>query len=439
MTMEYELSLTEADLFEVHQSERKGRFTRWIVLGLLAVSLALIPVGLFWLSRLRNQLRASEVELTLERKRNEALNSEIASARDSLTDEAKDHVRDLVRLADRVKESNHTRRPTLERALSVASKFTIDFAELEPQLATLPIATTVGADSALTVLDVQRRCNSIDIYFDMADREHRFVDGLRSHDLIVQIAGNRALTHRLSVTTFDDKQPTYIAVLLDTSVSIEPKMMQQVVKATSEFVRRVANPVIFRLYRFASDVQSLGPWTIDANIATQPLAGLTANGGTAIYSALIEAVKDVSTKHGNCSIILFTDGKDDQNSSHFAPMLAICKKRGIRIHVVGVANQAIDEVALRRIASETDGHFTTVNDLSNLTNAFLSASSTSFRRCYCLTVLNPIDGNDVQSISLDIAGHPTVEVLESPTKSVTTRLNQSSRQGVTNTSGEARR
>ena len=82
------------------------------------------------------------------------------------------------------------------------------------------------------------------------------------------------------------------------------------------------------------------PITTDTAALVSAIDGLVTGGDTAMYNALVEAEKNLETINGRKSIIVLTDGLDNQSQSTVDDVIAGIGQSGLTISTVGFGDAA---------------------------------------------------------------------------------------------------
>jgi len=135
--------------------------------------------------------------------------------------------------------------------------------------------------------------------------------------------------------------PLDLALLIDTSVSMEPKLAF-VQQAAAGFVDALREGDRASVFSFNSYVRPLQPFTTDRDLVRQAIRNTTAAGGTALYNAVYVALRafaKVPVDDGQVrrrAIVVLTDGEDTASVLSFDDMLAEAKRAGVTIYTIGL-------------------------------------------------------------------------------------------------------
>jgi len=181
--------------------------------------------------------------------------------------------------------------------------------------------------------------------------------------------------------------PLDLALLIDSSVSMEPKL-PFVQKAATGFVDALRDGDRAAVYAFASYVRPLQAFTADRGLVRQAIQSTTAAGGTALYNAVYVALRAFD-KAGDGrvrrrAIVVLTDGEDTASVLTFDDLLAEAKSAGVTIYTIGLhadspavyaAQQARNyfstaDFAMKQLARETGAKAFFPTGLSSLADAY---------------------------------------------------------------------
>ena len=172
-----------------------------------------------------------------------------------------------------------------------------------------------------------------------------------------------------SITFFTrTQQPISLALLLDTSASMEERMgIAQ--EAAIGFARQLHKDDQAEVIDFDSQVRILSPFTSDAAALEKAIRATTANGSTSLYNAIYISLKDLKkVKAASPSdirrqaIVLLSDGDDTSSLIEFDEVLDLAKRSEVAIYCIGLRQGEIArrefkeaEFVLRQLSQETGG------------------------------------------------------------------------------------
>ena len=183
--------------------------------------------------------------------------------------------------------------------------------------------------------------------------ERHYALDLKKEDLVLEEDGVK----QKIVDFYVEKRPVTLAVILDSSGSMQPAM-DKVHNAASRFVDTLALEDKALVIDFDEKVYLLQDLTNDKDQLRRAITSTNALGGTALYDALYASFRRLRGIEGRKAIILLTDGDDTSSKFSFKRVLDEAKISDIIIFPIGLGTTVLD-IDLRRIlktlAEETGG------------------------------------------------------------------------------------
>jgi Ca-activated chloride channel family protein len=177
----------------------------------------------------------------------------------------------------------------------------------------------------------------INVTATVSDASGRFVPGLRQEDFIVY-EDDQPVT----VTHFNSERvPVSLGIVVDTSGSMAGQKIEAARTALDRFLFELLDrdDEIF-LYRFASVPMLLQGWTRDRNLLTRAINRLDANGGTAMYDAVSDALplaqQGLNRKK---AILVISDGNDTNSSAGVREVKAQIRESEVLVYAIGIDGQ----------------------------------------------------------------------------------------------------
>lgn len=173
--------------------------------------------------------------------------------------------------------------------------------------------------------------------------------------------------------------PLTIAMLVDTSQSVAPKLKFEQEAATSFFQSILREKDRALLVSFDSDVSLLQDFTNDPNRMSRQIRKLRAAGGTALYDAIYRICDEKLIREtGRKAIIILSDGEDESSKStiHQATEMALRAEAlifGISTSkggFFGVGGSKEGDSALKEMSQETGGRVFFPFKIEELDDAF---------------------------------------------------------------------
>jgi len=215
----------------------------------------------------------------------------------------------------------------------------------------------------------------------VTDPTGKYVPGLTQDDFDVYEDGAKQKLTFFSAT----QQPISLAILLDTSASMEERMgIAQ--EAAIGFTRQLHKDDQAEVIDFDSQVRVLSPFTGDGASLEKAIKTTTANGSTSLYNAVYIALKDLKkVKAANSSeirrqaIVLLSDGDDTSSLIEFDQVLDLAKRSETVIYCIGLRQGEIArrefkeaEFVLKQLSNETGGRAYFPTDARELAKIYQS-------------------------------------------------------------------
>lgn len=235
-----------------------------------------------------------------------------------------------------------------------------DINPFEPRVIAVEVSDSIGrtARDAVSlepfeIVDVSQ-VMSVLLEATVYDEHNRFVHGLQPSAFTLLEDDVLQSIDFLAKETV----PSTFGLLVDSSQSMSRRM---------GFVRRAAEQITTYLrpddrvlvVPFAHGVDAVTGPTNDRATVGEAIAAIETGGGTAILDSLAWLARRLELIGGRRSIILVTDGYDEDSEATFDEALEAIKKAEVAVYVVaiaGVAGISLEgERLLRRLASESGG------------------------------------------------------------------------------------
>jgi Ca-activated chloride channel family protein len=215
----------------------------------------------------------------------------------------------------------------------------------------------------------------------VTDAAGKYVTDLTEPDFEVYEDGARQALTFFSRT----QQPISLALLLDTSASMEERMgIAQ--EAAIGFARQLHKDDQAEVIDFDSQVRVLSPFTNDASALEKAIRTTTANGSTSLYNALYIALKELKKTRVSTSsdirrqaIVLLSDGDDTSSLIEFDQVLDLAKRSETVIYSIGLRQGEIArrefkeaEFVLKQLSTETGGRAYFPTDARELAKIYQS-------------------------------------------------------------------
>ena len=192
----------------------------------------------------------------------------------------------------------------------------------------------------------------------------KYVTGLAQEDFEVFEDGAKQTLSFFSQV----QQPIALAILLDTSNSMEEKLATAQ-EAAIGFVRRMKKDDVIQVVEFNSQVRVPQPFTHDVSLLERAIRQTSVNGSTSLYNAIyvsLRALKDERAKNSEeirrQAIVVLSDGDDTSSVIEYDDVLDLAKRSETSIYAIGLRQQEAGrgkfkeaEFVLRQLSQETGG------------------------------------------------------------------------------------
>jgi Ca-activated chloride channel family protein len=210
---------------------------------------------------------------------------------------------------------------------------------------------------------------------------------------------------RQAVSFFSRKQqPIALAVLLDTSNSMEDKLATAQ-EAAVGFAKRLQPDDVAEVIDFSSQVRILQEFTNDAGALERAIRSTHADGSTALYNSIYISLRELKKIKARTedeirrqAIVVLSDGDDTSSLLPYEEVLDLAKRSETAIYTIGLrekreggrANFKEAEYVLKQLAQETGGRSffpTSVHELPKIYDQISQELSTLYSIAY--TSRNP--------------------------------------------------
>lgn len=205
---------------------------------------------------------------------------------------------------------------------------------------------------------ITREVNLVALPVVVSDRRGRFVSGLKVSNFQVRENGRPQ-----TITLFRDEDiPVTVGLVVDHSGSMAARQLE-VIEGAQAFVQASNGQDREFVINFGETVAFGLPtnvaFTNDANILRDALSTPYATGRTALYDAVLAAIKHLQEDDREKKVlILISDGGDSASRSHFADVLRMAQTTGVVIYAIGLLdehNADQNPKVLQKLAATTGG------------------------------------------------------------------------------------
>ncbi len=236
----------------------------------------------------------------------------------------------------------------------------------------------INAPGHLEKIDVQM----VELYTTVLDAAGRPVLGLEQGDF--EVFEDKVRQELIKFETVED-QAIHVGILFDNSASMGP-LLDYTRVAALRFFQEALTPrdraAVITFNRLPKLAVSL---TNDLRLLGGGLAGLTAEGETALYDSVMFGLYYFAGVRGQRALLLLSDGKDERSRFDFEETLDYARRAGVTVYAIGLFQRdAAVRSRLERLADETGGRAFFLDDLAKLSEVY-SLIQQELRSQYLLT------------------------------------------------------
>lgn len=218
----------------------------------------------------------------------------------------------------------------------------------------------INSPDVLEEMEVQ----FVELYAAVADREGRPVMDLGRDDFRVIEDG---VEQRIARFDRVEDLPVHVGIVIDNSASMQGSL-EEAREAALRFLESAITPkdraAIITFNRFPNLSVKL---TNELSQLGGGLAGLTAEGQTALYDSLMFSLYYLTGISGQRALLLLSDGKDEVSRFSFAETQEYARRAGVTIYSVGLRiNEGNARERLSELADETGGESFFISDIADL-------------------------------------------------------------------------
>src|SRR5947209_3320925 len=178
----------------------------------------------------------------------------------------------------------------------------------------------------------------INVTTTVSDSSGRFVSGLRKEDFAVYEDDQP-----VEITHFSaERVPVSLGIVLDTSGSMAGLKIQEAQSALNRFLFDLLDKEdeIF-LYRFSNYPVLLQGWTSDRQLLSRVLDRVAANGGTAMYDAVAEAVPLAQEgQFRKKALVVISDGNDTGSQTSIRELKQQIRESEVLVYAIGIDGES---------------------------------------------------------------------------------------------------
>jgi Ca-activated chloride channel homolog len=212
------------------------------------------------------------------------------------------------------------------------SKNSLDVPQLSPQR---------GPELELPSRTLQIQSSYAQATVTVTDQSRRYVTGLQKDDFRLYIEG---IQRPIEFLRQDLNTPVSVGILVDTSDSMEPKILQART-AIAQFIGELNSRDDIFLLAFSSHPFLLQPLTMNHSLVSSRLAMLYAHNDTALFDTIMDGL--IMIGHGRYdkkALLVVTDGMDNASKAALPQVVAEARQMGVLIYSIGIGDPSTGEV-----------------------------------------------------------------------------------------------
>jgi len=201
--------------------------------------------------------------------------------------------------------------------------------KLAPPLALLGVLAGVGMPSHAQDFTIRTDVRLVEVYVTVFDRKGRQVDNLTQEQFQIREDGQPR-----DVVAFESRgMPLSCALLLDTTGSMA-RALPFLKTALLRFLDELGPRDAVAIYSFSNSLVQLQDFTTDKAAAKQSILRTRAFGRTALFDAIAQLAREISSRRGKKTIVVFTDGDDNSSVLNLTSATSRARKVGVPVYTV---------------------------------------------------------------------------------------------------------
>jgi Ca-activated chloride channel family protein len=213
--------------------------------------------------------------------------------------------------------------------------------------------------------------NLVELPVTVLDASGAAITDLKQADFSILEQGK---PQKISSFNFATNLPISVGVLVDHSGSMKPRM-QAAKDAALAFFRQILGPRDRAFIAgFAWDATKVAGFASDlGSLESQVDAVPDAEGGTALYDAIVTGLYKFRTIEGRKALIVVSDGEDTTSRLSYDDMLGYVRASHVPLYFIGIGLSAFDfsgESKMKALAAETGGNTYFIKDIKRLQETY---------------------------------------------------------------------
>jgi VWFA-related protein len=259
----------------------------------------------------------------------------------------------------------------------------------------------INAPDLLEEVDIQ----FVELFTSVVDGAGRPLSGLTAGDFGVLEDGIPQTIVRFEVVR---DLPIHAGIVFDTSASMAERLNQARDAALSFFRQIILPKDRAAVVTFNHRPTLAAKFTADLDALAGELAGLKAEGGTALYDSIVFSLYYFTGIKGQRALLILSDGQDQSSRYSFSEALQYAQTVGVKIYTIGLDLPRTDTKSrgeLAKLADATGGRAYFVEEVAELT-AIYSAIEAELRSQYLIAYQssNTAGGSEFRSVDVELVG-----------------------------------
>lgn len=196
-------------------------------------------------------------------------------------------------------------------------------------------------------------------------------------------------------------EPPIVLMVVDTSGSMAGQPMTDAKSAISEFVAEAPDQVGLGLLAFSTTPRLLVPPTLDRPVLLSAVAGLEAQGETALYDALVAGTAAMTMARDRRLVVL-SDGGDTRSRHTLEQALGSTRRSGIAVDAIGFNTDESVQDVLTKVAASGGGQVHAAASSAELAAA-LASSVREHPTSLAVEILVPLDLRGEHTLTMTVS------------------------------------
>ena len=190
----------------------------------------------------------------------------------------------------------------------------------------------------------------VSVFATVQDRSGRLVTGLNQDDFVIY---DNNVPQQISQFS-REYIPLSVIILLDASSSMDSgKKLDNAKKALVHFLRRLRSGDEAMLMTFRTRPRVVQRFTQDFGQITRQLKRLDANESTALYDAILAALREVQgARNRRRALLLISDGVNTHGKTQLRETISELRRRGVELFAIGLESNLPEDMKEKVITRE---------------------------------------------------------------------------------------